>query len=175
MFYFIKDEPISLVTFDISIWCFLIIILELFFGIHGLRLWFLTATITFGGHVAFNRFHKSLVLLLYHWNFVNEGLHELVSLSQFGFTDVIFYTCCDACGRLFVKLNYCPVCPKVLIVVLAIFVGSMSRIWVVRQIYIQSLADWIISHDFGYAIWIIWSPWFLKYNFKFVGQITCSK
>lgn len=23
------------------------------------------------------------------------------------------YTCCDACGRLFVKGNYCPVCLKV--------------------------------------------------------------
>lgn len=30
------------------------------------------------------------------------------------------YTCCDACGRLFGKGNYCPVCLKVLLSILSI-------------------------------------------------------
>ncbi|KAK6143165.1 hypothetical protein DH2020_023513 [Rehmannia glutinosa] len=37
-----------------------------------------------------------------------------LSVRKHGFSLVVLgYTCCDACGRLFVKGNYCPVCLKV--------------------------------------------------------------
>lgn len=53
------------------------------------------------------------------------------------------YTCCDACGRLFVKGNYCPVCLKVLttspwmfvyvsvecFIILAVFWNELVRIY----------------------------------------------
>ncbi|KAL8542260.1 hypothetical protein ACS0TY_003213 [Phlomoides rotata] len=36
------------------------------------------------------------------------------------------YTCCDACGRLFVKDNYCPVCLKVPLSALSIYLNYLS-------------------------------------------------
>ncbi|RRT65837.1 hypothetical protein B296_00040739 [Ensete ventricosum] len=48
------------------------------------------------------------------------------------------YTCCDACGRLFVKGNYCPVCLKVMLYYTQ-FLPAKRKLCIVNyiQIYVK--------------------------------------